>query len=178
MDSSIYNYVSSLHSGTMNIIMSFISFLGSGPFIVILGLIMAWVLMRIKKHYWDSSFVLLNPLGSGALNKILKYIFQRQRPDLEHLAEVTGYSFPSGHSMVSFSFYGFMAYIIFLNIEKPRLRYPIMAIFILLAFCIGISRIYLGVHYASDVIGGFIGGGVWIVTCVVAHQAVRYYKSI
>ncbi|HZJ82954.1 MAG TPA: phosphatase PAP2 family protein [Clostridia bacterium] len=178
MDSNIYNFVFSYQSGLMNRIMVFISFLGSASFLGIVAVMVFWILLKIKKHYWDSLFILFNPLGVWLVNKLLKSIYQRERPNLEHLDKVTGYSFPSGHAMVSFAFYGFLAYIAFLNIENRKLRYPIMAMFILLALSIGISRVYLGVHYASDIIGGFIGGGAWIVTCIAAHQGIRHYRDL
>lgn len=178
LDRSIYDFVIAYQSTMMNRIMVFISFLGSAYFLGAISIVAFWILMKIKEHYWDSTFVLFNLLGAAGLNRLLKLIYQRQRPDLEHLDKVTGYSFPSGHAMASFAFYGFMAYMVFLNIKDKRLRYSMMVVFILLAFAIGISRIYLGVHFASDVIGGFIGGGAWIATCIAAHQAIRYYKSI
>ena len=92
---------------------------------------------------------------SGALNQILKRIVQRPRPTEFRLIDESGYSFPSGHSMAAMSFYGFLIYITFNSNLNSKYKWGITIILSLLILLIGISRIYLGVHYASDVIAGF-----------------------
>lgn len=178
MDDAAYNFISKYISPGMTKAMKFVSFLGSSVFLIILCLALFYMLRRIKEHYWDSLFVGFNLLGAWLLNALLKSIYQRQRPTLEHLTKATGYSFPSGHSMIGFAFYGFIAYIVYLNIKDLKRRFLLMAVLIFLAFAIGISRIYLGVHFASDVLGGFVGGAAWIGSCIAAHQSIRYFKSI
>lgn len=100
--------------------------------------------------------ILINVIIITTLNIILKNIIQRPRPEGFRLVSESGYSFPSGHSMVSAAFYGLITYFFYINIKNKKIRNLIcifMSIFILL---IGVSRIYLGVHYASDVIAGFL----------------------
>ena len=89
------------------------------------------------------------------LNQLLKYIIQRPRPDGYRLIAESGYSFPSGHSMVSMAFYGLIIYLIWKMVKNKKIKYISCGILGLLIPMIGFSRIYLGVHYASDVIGGF-----------------------
>ena len=89
------------------------------------------------------------------INLILKILIQRPRPNGFNIINETGYSFPSGHSMVSTAFYGLLIYLSYKNIKNKILRRSICIILFFLIVLIGISRIYLGVHYASDVIGGF-----------------------
>lgn len=90
------------------------------------------------------------------LNQILKYIIQRPRPEGYRLIAENGYSFPSGHSMVSMAFYGLIIYLIWHLVKNKKIKYISCGILGLLIPLIGFSRVYLGVHYASDVIGGFL----------------------
>lgn len=90
------------------------------------------------------------------LNQIIKFIMQRPRPTEFRIIEETGYSFPSGHSMVSLAFYGYLIYLIYKYINNKHLKRILIIILSTLICIIGVSRIYLGVHYTSDVLGGFL----------------------
>ena len=90
------------------------------------------------------------------LNQIIKFIMQRPRPTESRIIEETGYSFPSGHSMVSLAFYGYLIYLIYKYINNKHLKRTLIIILSVLICIIGVSRIYLGVHYTSDVLGGFL----------------------
>ena len=89
------------------------------------------------------------------INQVLKFIIQRPRPDGFRLATVSGFSFPSGHSMAAMAFFGLLAWLVWRYEKDRRQRALLVAAFALVIVMIGVSRIYLGVHYASDVIGGF-----------------------
>ena len=98
----------------------------------------------------------------AALNVILKSIVQRPRPEGFRLAVETGFSFPSGHSMAAMAFYGLIAWFIW-HYERDRVQRNLFAlVFALVIVMVGLSRIYLGVHYASDVIGGFCVSLIWL----------------
>ena len=90
------------------------------------------------------------------LNQLLKAILQRPRPTEYRIVEETGYSFPSGHSMVSMAFYGYLIYLIYKYVKNKYLKWISIVLLSILVCSIGISRIYLGVHYTSDVLGGFL----------------------
>lgn len=90
------------------------------------------------------------------LNQLLKGILQRPRPEEFRIINESGYSFPSGHSMASMAFYGYLIYLIYKNIKNKYLKWTLITILELLIVSIGISRIYLGVHYTSDVVAGFL----------------------
>lgn len=136
-------------------IAKFITNFGGAIGLSIIAIIIATVLV-IKKQKLMGFLVLLNLAISGALNQILKRIVQRPRPTEYRLIEENGYSFPSGHSMVSAAFYGFLIYLIFKNVKNKRIKWISISFLGILISLIGISRIYLGVHYTSDVMAGFV----------------------
>ena len=98
----------------------------------------------------------VNLLLAWLLNERLKGVFQRPRPADPWLVQETGFSFPSGHSMVSMAFYGFLIYLVWRCVTDKKLKYTLTAVLGALILMIGLSRIYLGVHYVTDVIGGFL----------------------
>lgn len=107
--------------------------------------------------------VCANVVGALALNQVLKFIVQRPRPDGYRLAVESSYSFPSGHSMISMAFYGLLIWMIWKYERDDVMRHVWCCLFGLIIVMVGISRIYLGVHYASDVIAGFCVSLIWLV---------------
>ncbi|WP_237715623.1 MULTISPECIES: phosphatase PAP2 family protein [Pelosinus] len=100
-------------------------------------------------------------LGGAALNEMLKHLFERARPEAFQIVAESGFSFPSGHAMVSLCFYGIVAFLI---VRKRSLQWRIAGAVVatLLIVAIGVSRIYLGVHYPSDVVAGYAAGATWL----------------
>lgn len=137
----------------------------------------AFLLFRLK-HSWETVLLAISLSGAFLLNTILKELFHRARPDIVHFVKAGGYSFPSGHATVAAAFYAVMGYLLWLNLRnrsKPS-WYIVVFTFALISL-IGISRIYLGVHFASDVIAGYAAGGVWAIACIVGLKEIRNYKS-
>lgn len=154
--------------------MRFITFWGSSWALIIISLVILFTaFIWKKKKYFLCSLLVPGNLAAGALlNFILKQLFHRQRPELLKLIEIGGYSFPSGHSMSSISFYGFLIYLSIRYIKRWP-KYCIAGVLSLLIIAIGISRIYLGVHYASDVLGGYIVGSGWLVLFIRLSRKVK-----
>lgn len=142
---------------------SFITDMGGTFFIIILTLLVSFYFIWEKKDpktgYW---YIFHVAIGAGALNQIAKLIFQRTRPTIEHLVLQDGYSFPSGHSMASLICYGGIVFLIFHLTQKNWIRWTACLFAILIIIMVGISRIYLGVHFPSDVLGGFCLAGSWL----------------
>ncbi|WP_261130371.1 phosphatase PAP2 family protein [Bacillus sp. Marseille-Q3570] len=167
-DTFISNIVYSLQTPWLTNIMIFMTHAGDTYTYVFVVIIVLVILLK-KSLKWEAFVLLITILGSWGMNTFLKGSFERERPDLEHLVEVGGYSFPSGHAMVSIAAYGIMAYLLIQYFRKSGKPYwPIVLLAGLWIFLIGFSRIYLHVHYPSDVIAGFSAGGVWLLTCIYA----------
>lgn len=124
-----------------------------GP-IILIGI--AIILSIVIKNKKIAIQIWANLAISTFLNQALKHIVQRPRPTEFRIIDETGYSFPSGHSMVSAAFYGFLIYLIYKNIKNKYLKRSLITGLSLLIILIGTSRIYLGVHYTSDVLAGFL----------------------
>jgi undecaprenyl-diphosphatase len=105
-------------------------------------------------------------------NIVLKKVINRARPSLEHLVSVNTLSYPSGHAMSAMAFYGFLIYLCIRYRMARWLRYLLVSVLVLLILSIGISRIYLGVHYPTDVAAGFIGGLIWVAFCTVLFSLI------
>ncbi|WP_214658867.1 phosphatase PAP2 family protein [Candidatus Formimonas warabiya] len=176
-DQIVIHVINLIHGPLTTQIMKGITSMGS-PAVMLFLAVLVWIYFLLaKKHFWDSNMVLIALTGSWIMNELLKWIFQRSRPDIARMVQVTGYSFPSGHAMVSFAFYGMLAYLTWINLTKRKTKVFCTGILLLLICAIGISRIYLGVHYPSDVLAGFAAGGFWLVGCILGLQAIRYYRS-
>ena len=132
-------------------IAKFITNFGGAIFIIILTVVL-FVLIKNKKI---GISIISNLVIITAINQILKRIVQRPRPTEYRIIEETGYSFPSGHSMVSMAFYGYLIYLIYKYVKNKYLKWISIILLSILICSIGISRIYLGVHYTSDLLGGF-----------------------
>jgi undecaprenyl-diphosphatase len=112
-------------------------------------------------------------LGGQLFNQEMKEYIKRARPPFHEAAHASGYSFPSGHSMGSFIAYGMLAYLLVLSLPAKRARIAVVGILAGLVALIGFSRIFLGAHWFSDVMGGFAAGGCWLALCISAIEMVR-----
>jgi undecaprenyl-diphosphatase len=162
-DEAVYKFLTGFMSEGLTGFMKLMTFIGSGWSITTLAVAIPFFvfILKKKKYYRTALLIPLNIAVGSLLNELLKQLFHRARPDILRLVKVTGYSFPSGHSMNSMIFYGFLIYLI-LCFVRSRFKYPAAVVIGFLILLIGASRVYLGVHYASDVIAGFITGAAWL----------------
>ena len=156
IDKLAYNIlVMQLRGPTLTVLMRTITKLSDTTFIIILAIILTFLFLFQWKNTKIAKLIPCNLIAIAALNQILKLIFQRERPIGYRLIEMTGYSFPSGHAMVSMAFYGLLIYIIYRLVKNKKVRNTLIIINVLIIILIGISRVYLGVHYLSDVLTGY-----------------------
>lgn len=150
-----------------------VTFLASRNCITGLALALIGYFLVLRRHRWYTLLVPVVALGSITLNLLLKSTFNRARPLLP-LVSASGLSFPSGHAMISASFYGLLIYLVQTHIRHHRtLRWLLTTGLVGLILLIGLTRIYLRVHYASDVLAGFAAGLVWLVVAIPVLQRIE-----
>jgi len=169
-DFHIITFVQSFENDTLTMIMKFFSFIGDTVPVIILTLGAAIFLYKVLHHRRELFLLIGTMIGSTLLNVVLKYLFQRTRPDINRLVFEEGFSFPSGHSMAAFSLYGIVTFLLWRHLKTRNGRGLLLTFNSLMILIIGLSRIYLGVHYPSDVIGAYAASGFWLFTIVWYYQ--------
>lgn len=145
--------------------LSWFTFLGDRYFLLLLSVLML-ALLAWRRRWWLCGTAVLATAGGGALNWVLKHLFQRVRPEHTHgYIEATGFSFPSGHASASLIIYGFGCYLL-LRLLPERWHMACIAVAAGLVAAIGASRILLHVHFFSDVVAGFAVSALWLALCV------------
>lgn len=158
-----YNLISKyLISDFMTPIVKIVTQLASPIFLVILTIL----LMVFIKNNNIRKYICVNLIVSTILNFGIKNIVRRTRPEGFRIIEESGYSFPSGHSMVSMAFYGLFIYLIYKKVDNKYLKNCLIFLLSIIILLIGLSRIYLGVHYTSDVLAGFLLGISYLIVFV------------
>ncbi|MEO5783455.1 MAG: phosphatase PAP2 family protein [Ginsengibacter sp.] len=161
-DDGVYKMLSHYTNSATTHTMLLFTFFGSTKFLLPAYVLLAGFFLFYKRNRWQSISIAAIGLSSIGLLYLLKNIFQRHRP-LEPLTKnVIGYSYPSGHSFSSFTFFGLLTYIIWQTNISKIWKWILSFVFIGMAACIAISRVYLHVHFASDVIAGFCLSIIWL----------------
>ena len=150
-DDSIYNFLIGLRSNGLDFIFKTITHLGDTIVILIIVTIMLIFLNKKDRIILGSTTILTVGLNQG-----IKHLLRRPRPEHLRLIKQGGFSYPSGHSMIAICVYGIMIYLINKKIKNKKIKIALSILLTLLILAIGISRIYVGVHYPSDVLGGFL----------------------
>lgn len=167
-DEAIYSFLGLFRNNFMDSYFVFLTYLGNWQTIAVI-LILLNLLLNKKDKLTMDSVVLLSVVS----NSIIKHIVCRPRPSVLRLVEIGGYSFPSGHSMIAITLYGFLFYLVTCKIKKKWLKLLLQLSFVYLIFHICISRIYVGVHFASDVLGGFLLGFAELLLVIYCRR--KYY---
>ncbi len=156
---------------------TFFTILGTPVALGALVLVVAAVLLARGRYRWALYLVLTTTIG-GIVNRLLKAYFLRERPDLaEAIRSASGYSFPSGHAMGSTIVFGALTYLALRHFGRWRDRSAFLAIALSTVLAISLSRIYLGVHWITDVVAGIAAGLVWVIFATVAYEASRRIRK-
>ena len=176
VDDKITEYVISFRTPALTDFFIFMTNVGDiYGYLIVLSIyfLVSWIFFKRWKYVLQTTLVLLLAAGS---NVMLKRFIDRARPGIEHLVSVETLSYPSGHAMSAMAFYGFL---IFLCTKFRISKFLKTGIIILLAFIIlsiGISRIYLGVHFPSDIAGGYIAGLIWVFFCILIFNLIEIFR--
>jgi len=158
-DSTIYNFLIGLRCKGLDIYFKWITKLGNTMTILC---IVVLLLIYLEKKY--AVMLGISTISSVVTNTIIKSIIRRPRPAHLRLITQGGYSFPSGHSMISICVYGFLIYLIYQEVRDKKLKIALITFFSFLIISIGLSRIYVGVHYPSDVLAGYLLASTLLIT--------------
>lgn len=177
-DEKVTSFIYDYRSEQMTKFVTFITDLGDViTYAIIIVVVAVWLLVGKKNIRWlIQSFIILT--STSLLNILIKHYIDRPRPDLEmRLVEASSYSYPSGHSMCALAFYGFLIYLAYKKVEHRWIKVLAFIFLPLLILGIGASRVYLGVHYPSDVIAGFAAGLFWLVFLIMLVNIFRFYRK-
>ncbi|MEK7226859.1 MAG: phosphatase PAP2 family protein [Bacteroidota bacterium] len=164
-DNAVFSLTADHISPACTRFMRAITFLGKHSFLVPANLLLIACFIILKNKYWAISVAVVS-LSSLGLMSLLKNMVQRHRPENPMVEGITNFGFPSGHAFMSVAFYGLLALWTAVTIKNKWQRRVIISFLLLLILLIGYSRIYLRVHYATDVIAGFCIGICWLFFCL------------
>lgn len=178
MDVAVLRWMERHHTPQLDIWALEVTALGSG-LVVAMTVAIASVFLWVTRHRYSVVLLWTALLGSGLISRTLKSIFDRPRPDVFpwQAHHVDQGSFPSGHATTSMVVYLTLAYLVGRLAETRRLRVLTLLVAAVLIACIGASRLYLGVHYPSDVLAGYAVGFAWATFCALGIEAVRYFRA-
>ena len=177
-DFFIFDKTTTFVTETFTRFMLFITFFGNHKFLIPANLLLVIYFLFIKKHTWYSIKVPVIAIGGVLLMLLLKQIFNRPRPLIPLLEPVKGLSFPSGHAFMSMSFYGLLIFLVWENVSSRFWKWVFTILLIIFILLIGFSRIYLSLHYLSDVVAGFSAGIIWLSLSIwVVRRIERYSRK-
>jgi membrane-associated phospholipid phosphatase len=175
LDKKVFDAVEPYINDSNTSIMNFITFFGKHEFLIPANLLLIAYFLFLKKHKWYSIKIPAIAISSLLLMFGLKNFFARQRPTNQLLEEATNYSFPSGHALMSVTFYGLMAYIVWHSVKNKTLKWTLICLLIFWILLVGVSRVYLRRHYYSDVMAGFAMGFLWLVISLKVIRKIEKY---
>lgn len=173
-DNMLFHFADQIRSPEMTRLMKVISFFGSGEYLMAALALVVLGFSFYNHMRWHSLQLLLITLTTSVLYRLLKLYYGRPRPPFA-IIDLTSLSFPSGHAMTGGVFYGVLIYIIWVSVRMKRWRWLLACFFTLLILLIGFSRIYLKVHYATDVIAGYTMGLLWLLLSLYLLSHIEHY---
>ena len=174
-DFSLLQWMSQHRAPVPNAVAIFLAHSGSPPVIVgiaLLGAVVSAAWRKVRGAAWTLPIAVI---GAGVIIQGIKLFVQRPRPQavphsFQPLIHETGYSFPSGHSLIAMVVYGLLGYFVLHLFRNHAARLAVRIVTVLVVFSIGVSRVYVGVHYPTDVLAGWTAGVPWLIACLALHE--------
>ena len=173
MDKGVMLAIQQSETGQLTRIMKWITFYGNHSFLIPANIVLIILLFFYRQKKWAVCTLLCSLAGVGLMN-LLKNLFARHRPPAPLVSGITNYSFPSGHAMMSLLFYGILIVLSFLFVKKMKIKIPLMMLLSIIILLIGFSRLYLRVHYTTDVLAGYVMGLCWLsISFLISNKLVK-----
>lgn len=173
-DSAIIGFFQSIETPALDVFMIAVTELGSVWFVTAFALLVIGLLWFKERDKWGVLFFLIAVGGGALLTLLLKKLYGRERPSINPEIDAIGFSFPSGHSMGSIIFYGFVMYLVLRSRKSSLFKGITISLLGVLIALIGISRIYLSAHFPSDVLAGFTAGAIWLMLSLLALEWIQW----
>lgn len=151
IDNLLYNNIMSVRSTLLDFFFINITKLCNPLFIMIASILLLLILRKDNRMFFG-----INTIATIITNQVIKRLIRRPRPNHIRLIKEGGFSYPSGHAMISIALYGFLIYLVMKKVKNKYLKISLLTLLIFIILLVGISRIYLGVHYPTDIISGYL----------------------
>lgn len=177
IDSSVHDWARDARNEPLTRFFVWVTLLGNPAGLALMALTVSIILLLNRRFRWIG-YLWVTTLGAGLLNLALKSHFARARPTLsEALRGAHGYSFPSGHAMGSIAIAGAFAYLAFRGFKSWRTQSAFLALSITFVLAVCLSRVYIGVHWISDIAAGLLAGGMWVTTTTISYETFRRIRA-
>jgi len=176
-DRAAFDFISQYTNDATTNVMLFFTMFGNYQALVAANILLTCYFLFIRWHKWYSIKIPSVALSSVIVMSILKMLFNRSRPLMPLLEPARGLSFPSGHAMSSVTFFGLLIYYVYRKEKNPTLKVLYISLLTTLILVIGLSRVYLRVHYASDVLAGFCAGIIWLTIALWLLRKLEFYSK-
>lgn len=173
IDEMVHSYILSIRNDSLTSILINITNISSAYALIVLSILLFFIIKKKRIPL----LIILNLILVFFINQFTKLVFTRPRPMGINLIEESGYSYPSGHAMISMAYFGFIAYLLYKNQKNKFIKSVLIISLIVTIILIGFSRIYLGVHYLSDVVGGFLLALVYLMIFIKAIKMKEVEKK-
>ncbi|WP_241657760.1 phosphatase PAP2 family protein [Anaerobacillus alkaliphilus] len=175
-DELLLKKVKAMEAPFVTTIMKGFGFIGATLPVIVISIILLIILYRLHKNRSEVYLFIIVLLGSTAFNVLVKTLIKRKRPISDLIIE-SGYSYPSGHTVGAVSLYGIITFLFWRKLETTQGRVSLIFFSVIMIMIMGFSRIYLGVHYPTDILGAYLLSGIWLYLTIWIYQLIMERRA-